>query len=720
MSNVAEYVDIEIEVDVGQGRDYPVRIVRSPVGEARAVMAFPLDMLALESRIKDLQIALLSTGVRLRRQHTSMHEQAVQEFGVEMFTALFSGEVRSRYDMCQEIAAQQGKGLRIKLCVRPPELAVLPWEYLYDTRLGDYLCLSGNTSLVRHLELSQSVQPLAIAPPLRMLAMSVSPSDLAALDANVERQRIERALDTLQTTGLITVDWLEGQTWRDLRNELRKNEWHIFHFHGHGGFDSQRDEGVLALADADGRAHNFAATEFGRLLADHRSLRLVVLNVCEGARGGLNDVFSSTATTLIQRGIPAVVGMQHVISDAAAIEFAHTFYEILISGVPVDVALSEARKAISFEFENSLEWGTPVIYMRSMTESIFAIEPIENVRISQTAEATRALTIFPEVAHHKSRAGMPPFRKGLTAWQITLVVLLVVNSLLLLALVIPRFISDPGFSPQMGTSESATQPTLTPIISMTQQTSNAPMLETVTKTNRIDGAVYVLIPAGEFLMGDDNGEPEERPEHTVYLQQFWMKATAVTNQEYARCYFAGLCKQPNGDWRYALQTYPLQPVSNVTWEQALQYANWVGGRLPTEAEWEKACRGPDGRTFPWGNDLPIGDFGEPIELRKAEAGSRPGLSSPYGVLDLIGNVEEWTSSIWGTDIISPTFGYPYIADDGREQIELAFMRVIRGGMVVRSSDPKPDVHCARRFRDNWFNSNELFGFRVVLDRQFGW
>ena len=109
----------------------------------------------------------------------------------------------------------------------------------------------------------------------------------------------------------------------------------------------------------------------GRLLADHRSLRLALLNSCEGARGSEHDVFSSTAAILVRRGLPAVVAMQYEITDRAAVEFARSFYEALAEGLPVDAAVAEARKSISLAVTNTVEWGTPVLYMRAPQGAIF-------------------------------------------------------------------------------------------------------------------------------------------------------------------------------------------------------------------------------------------------------------------------------------------------------------------------------------------------------------
>jgi hypothetical protein len=116
-----------------------------------------------------------------------------------------------------------------------------------------------------------------------------------------------------------------------------------------------------------------SATQLGRLLADHRSLRLAGLNACEGARGSDRDVFSSTAAILVRRGIPAVLAMQYEITDRAAIEFARTFYEALADAMPVDAAVAEARKAISLAVANAVEWGTPVLYMHSPDGVLFRL-----------------------------------------------------------------------------------------------------------------------------------------------------------------------------------------------------------------------------------------------------------------------------------------------------------------------------------------------------------
>src|SRR5262249_15353187 len=205
-----------------------------------------------------------------------------------------------------------------------------------------------------------------------------SPSDLEELDPGAERDRLERALDPLRQRGLVELTWLPGQTWSALQEATWNNTWHVFHFIGHGRGPDAGDglpdgEGAIALADDNGRPHLLSASDLGMLLAAQPSLRLAVLNSCEGAQSGERDLFASTAAMLVLRGIPAVLAMQYEITDRAAIQFGSTFYRALASGIPIDVAATEARKAVKLEVRDSPEWGTPVLFMRSPNGQIFDI-----------------------------------------------------------------------------------------------------------------------------------------------------------------------------------------------------------------------------------------------------------------------------------------------------------------------------------------------------------
>lgn len=365
-----EYLDFDLEIQRLAGGQYRVAVVRSPAGEAEAIVRFPYDDIALENRLDKVEIALLkSSGTR--RGVPTEEEKAVQEFGQALYETLFSGEIRARYDVSCERAAQNDQGVRLRLCIQAPELAALPWEFLFNARDGEFVCLSSRTPVVRYIELQEPVRSLKVTPPLRILGMVASPSDLAPLDVMREKERLERATAGLRDRGAVELTWLEGCTWRDLQRAMRGGPWHIFHFVGHGAYDNAGDEGVVVLCDEAGFSDQLPASRLARLLADQQNLRLVLINACEGAKAGKRSIFSSVASVLVRRGIPSVIAMQYEITDAAAIEFGRAFYEALADGWPVDAAATEARKAVSLELGNSVEWGTPVVYMRTPDGVLF-------------------------------------------------------------------------------------------------------------------------------------------------------------------------------------------------------------------------------------------------------------------------------------------------------------------------------------------------------------
>ena len=249
------------------------------------------------------------------------YERAVQEFGDLLFDTVFTGEVRSLLDRSRAEAVNQGVALRVKLRFESADMASLPWEFLHDARRDEYLALSRTTPIVRHVELAEPQRPLTVTRPLHVLAMVASPSDLPALDVAQERARIDSAVAGLE--GYIELHWLEGRTWRDLQSALQTaRSGTSSTSSATAGSTRRAARASWPCATTRARLTHLGASDLGLLLGDHESLRLAVLNSCDGARADKLDIFSSTAAVLVRKGTPAVIAMQYEITDRAAIELS--------------------------------------------------------------------------------------------------------------------------------------------------------------------------------------------------------------------------------------------------------------------------------------------------------------------------------------------------------------------------------------------------------------
>jgi len=248
-----------------------------------------------------------------------------------------------------------------------------------------------------------------------------------------------------------------------------------------------------------------------------------------------------------------------------------------------------------------------------------------------------------------------------------------------------------------------------------------------TWTRPTDGMVMVYVPAGEFLMGSSNADSQaqddEKPQHTVYLDAYWIDRTEVTNAQYRRCMEAGACQEP-GCWGEEDFNAPDRPAVCIIWDDVQAYAAWAGGRLPTEAEWEKAARGTDGRIYPWGNEFDasrlnycdrncVQDWKDTSAddgyVETAPVGSYPSGASPYGSLDMAGNVWEWVTDWYDEGYYArPAVRNPQGPDAGD-------YRVLRGGCL---DDDVSGVRCACRARNDPDNQGSgrywETGFRLVV------
>ena len=359
-----------VDVAIGYGAGGKFRVeARSPAGDASAEVS--LDVEALLAGRAHFQQTLLVSGVLARG--LTAEEKTVRETGHALFAALLGADkVAGLYRASAALADERDEELRIVLRLDAPELAGLPWESMYDTDAGGYVCRQ--YQLVRHVPVASVPPPLEVRLPLRVLGVISAPRDQGPLDAGREREQLTRALAGLAAQGLAELEWADEATWDGLHEMLLAGPWHVLHFVGHGYFDPNRDEGMLGLVSADGWADWVEASRFATLLRQARPMpRLVVLNSCSGAATGPADLFSGTAAALVRSGVGAVTAMQYSISNTAAVAFARRFYSALARGRGVDEAVSAGRIGILGTSGHTLEWITPVMYLRGLDARLFTL-----------------------------------------------------------------------------------------------------------------------------------------------------------------------------------------------------------------------------------------------------------------------------------------------------------------------------------------------------------
>jgi formylglycine-generating enzyme required for sulfatase activity len=258
--------------------------------------------------------------------------------------------------------------------------------------------------------------------------------------------------------------------------------------------------------------------------------------------------------------------------------------------------------------------------------------------------------------------------------------------------------------PELPTFSPTLQPINTPI--------PTPVLDIGSTMIGSHGETLVYVPKGEFTMGSDNGASDEKPVHTVYLDAFWIDQFEVTNKQYQACVDAGMCEPPSFASSithpnyYGNPEFDDYPVLYVNWDKANRYCEvWAGGDLPTEAQWEKAARGTEAFTYPWGNAQPNKDllnynqnFGDTTQV-----GSYGSGKSPYNAYGMAGNVWEWVNDYYQSD---------YYADkDSNPQGPLSGVyRVLRGGSW---DDLGYLVRSAIRYGDDPALTDYDIGFRCA-------
>jgi len=707
---------------------YRARVVDSPVGTATTEFDLPLSDLQLENYI--LRMGQVRQGKRLPFESSELI--AVKQCGVSLFDAVFAGDVYTCFAMSREWAREQSKGLRIRLHIEVPEFHDYPWELLYNSKTKQFLALSNDTPVVRYFELPFPEHPLLVEMPIKILVMIASPEGFPALNVDDEWNKLENAFEALIQRGLVKLERLQRPTLGELQKALRRDHFHIFHFIGHGKFVVHRQDGVLLMEDElTGRGRPVSGQYLGVLLHDHQWLRMVVLNSCEGARTSQSDPYAGVAQALVQQGIPAVIAMQFPIFEDSAIEFAHEFYGAIADGLPVDTSISEARKAI-FTTGNETEWATPVLFMNSPDGRIFNLKSVQKtlpLDMDEEVEPEFGIGGPVSVEGRKTTPRKRPRKKLAEFLNLLPLGLALVSLVVALGLWINRASSSPEIPAIESMAPSSAIPTNTipantatstpfPTVTVT----STPMPTTTPYPNAVrdsKNVEMVLIPAGNFAMGSDVGEADEKPAHSVYLDAYYIDKYEITNEQYELCVQLNVCRRPFDYSSYQRLSYfgqPLfanYPVINVTFEMARTYCeDWRGARLPTEAEWEKAARGADSSTFPWGEEIncQYANYRDKTCQRVRDTSpvtSFAGGVSDYGVYNMSGNVWEWVK-----DWYSPAFylSSPSENPTGPERPVVGIFNIKRGGSF---QDEGHKLRATNREKIDPTNSGSNLGFRCV-------
>ena len=343
----------------------------------------------------------------------------------------------------------------------------------------------------------------------------------------------------------------------------------------------------------------------------------------------------------------------------------------------------------------------------------------------------------------KKPAGQATEKNKQNIWMPVLPLFLLTGLCLIVVFLAIRGIPSAMLASGLGTVAAIGKPTLTPTVTPTftpSPTSTDTPTITPTPTliptpfplppatarskdtwvSPVDGMEIVYIPAGNYVIGSLDSDPVawivEKPQHRVSLSAYWIDKTLVTNGMYARCVQAGSCPAKlklNSYFRgsyFGNPEFADYPVVFVTWDDAQKYCTWAGRRLPTEAEWELAARGTDGRTYPWGNTPPncnLLNFGNGVAKfctgDTTAVGKYPQGASPYGLLDMAGNVWEWVADWLGPNYLAVPIQDPTGFSSGT-------LRVTRGGAYY--SDPK-FVRTTFRAGHDPSDATDYIGFRCA-------
>ena len=369
-------------------KDFDLLLERAPKGFRAQVLSSSAGQATVDFQLPfsdvELENFLLKLGrtTRVVRRIESTEMTTAKSFGAALFNAVFAGDVRACLRSAVDEARRENTRVRLRIRLADPVLADLPWEFLYNPAVNRFLALSADAARqihgaarghsagrgnAAHPRTGDDLQPVGLSGARRRGGVDTAERiagrpDLGRHDRGRAPGRRDAAPAAAASAFAVPTSFISSATANSTR----------------------RCKKVLLLERANKRGHRIGSQYLGMLLHDQDSLRLAILNACEGARSSRQDPFAGSAQSLVQQGIPAVIAMQFEIADDVASTFAHEFYGALADGLPIDASVTEARKAI-FAGGREIEWATPVLYLRAPDGRIFDVAPAGKTAAPVTA-----------------------------------------------------------------------------------------------------------------------------------------------------------------------------------------------------------------------------------------------------------------------------------------------------------------------------------------------
>jgi len=356
-----QYSVMAISVTEAQEGRYPVSITYSPAGEDEGNISF-----ARFFEEHDFEQHLN------RLQNNDVTVADLKEIGNSLYHALFQPSIENRLQVSLALAHRNQTRLRIQLRLDAAEISFLPWEYMCSDKMAvEFMALNRELSITRYIPFGAPLELKEFRGALKILVAISSPVDLPPLDVEKEKQDIQKSLAHLVLLRQVKLSFIEHTTREKLAQAISNGKHDVLHFIGHSDFDQTKGIGALVLEDDDGKGAPAEAEEIGLMLFGS-SIRLVVLNSCEGAVAPENNVFYGVAQKIVRVGVPAVVAMQHRILDQTSSLFAKSFYRSLLTYYSIDAALYDARQALVKKLGIARQdWGTPVLFLRTGGAEVF-------------------------------------------------------------------------------------------------------------------------------------------------------------------------------------------------------------------------------------------------------------------------------------------------------------------------------------------------------------